>query len=70
MSSTGTVLGSKGFSLAANTRLVKAAAEFVATAPPVGSRWRVRAALPVQTLGFTADDTTGVVTPVIATSVQ
>ncbi|MEO8660376.1 MAG: IPT/TIG domain-containing protein [Bryobacteraceae bacterium] len=70
VSSTGTILGSKAFALPPNKRLVRATSEFITTAAPAGSTWRVRSNLPVQSLGLIGDDGTGVVSPVVPSATQ
>jgi hypothetical protein len=70
VSSTGATVGSKAFTLPPNKRLVRATTEFIATAPPAGSTWRVRSNVPVQSLGLVGDDSTGVVAPVVPAATQ
>lgn len=70
VSSTGSVIGSRGFSLPPNRRLTRETVEYVAGIPPAGSYWRVRSNAPVQSLGLIGDDSTGLVSPVVPASAQ
>lgn len=64
----GTTVGKRTLSLAANSRFVRQMVELVSTPPPAGSHWLVHSSTPVQMLGLSADSSTAVVSPVLATS--
>lgn len=70
VSSAGSVIGSRTFSLPPNRRVTRETAEYVAGVPPAGSYWRVRSSAPIQSLGLVGDDSTGIVSPVVPASAK
>lgn len=66
----GGTVGQRSFLLPPDSRMIQKAAELVAAAPPAGSHWLLEANAPVQMLGLSGDDSTGVVSPLLPVSVH